>query len=219
MMYFKNRKEAGKVLANQLSQYKGQKNAIVALGDGAVVVAQAIAEEVPAVITMLVTEAIVPPGEDVPVGYIDQDGTFVPNKLLNESELKEFTDEYRSLIEQQKLEGLHKMIALTSGKDIFPHSKLHGYNIMMVADGFSSGPLLDSIVELLKPIKINKFVISVPIACATTADRINRYSDDVHTLGVADFYLGANHYYEDNAIPSHEEIVDIVANSIANWQF
>jgi len=219
MLYFKDRNEAGKTLASQLGQYKGQKNALIALSDGAVMVAKSIAEEIPAVITLLVTEAIAPPGEDIPVGYIDQDGAFVENKLLTSEELRGFTEEYRTLIEQQKLEKLHRMIALAGGKNIFPQDKLHDYNIMMVADGFSSGPLIDSLVDLLKPIRIKNFVIAVPVACVTTVERINRYSDDVHALGIADFYKGPDHYFEDNTIPPHEEILKIVEDSIARWQF
>lgn len=219
MLYFKNRQEAGKVLAGQLSKYKGQKNALVALSDGAVIVAEEIAKQVPSLITLLVTEAIAPPGEDTPVGYIDQDGTFVENKLLTSEQLHEFTDEYRTMIEQQKLEKLHKMIALAGGKNIFPHEKLHDYNIIMVADGFSSGPLIDSLVDLLKPIRIRNFVIAVPVACVTTVERINRYSEDVQVLGVADFYKGADHYFEENQLPSHDEILKIIETNISNWQF
>jgi predicted phosphoribosyltransferase len=219
MLFFKNRYEAGKTLGGELAKYQGQKNAFIALGDGSIPVCKAILETVPGVLTMLITEAIVPPGEDFPVGYIDQDGAFVPNKLLSESEREYYEAEYRNYIEGEKLEKLHMTTALSGGTDIFPHAKLHDYNIIMVSDGFSSGPLLDSLVDLLKPIRIKNFSIAVPVACVTTVDRMHEYSQDVHALGIADFYMGPNHYFQDNTLPEHKDALNDVATSIANWQF
>lgn len=219
MLFFKNRTQAGELLAKELEKYKGEKNAIIALGDGSVSVAEAITKSVPAIITMLVTEAIALPGETDPIGYIDQDRTFVPNKLMNPGQLQDFMDEYRTYIEQQKMEKFSMITALAGGDDVFPHSKLHGYNIIMVSDGFSSGPLLDSIVDLLKPIRINKFIVAVPVACITTMDRINHVADEVDCLGVAEFYMGVNHYYEDNTLPEHKAVIKTVTSSITNWTY
>jgi putative phosphoribosyl transferase len=221
MLYYKNRREAGKILAEQLSVDKNPKTALIALGDGAIPVCLAITEKVPAVITMLITQAIALPGEkEMPIGFVDGEGTFVPNKLMSDIERQEYESEYFSYIEQEKREKLHQSIALSAGHDIFPHSKLHGYDIVMVSDSFNCGPLVDSIIDLLKPIRINKFPIAVPVVCGTTVERINRYSDNVQVLGVADNYLGASHYFEDASdVPSHEDAIKIIEKSIATWQF
>ncbi len=218
MLYFKNRVEAGNELAKKLEKYKGQKNAIVALGDGSVMVAAPIIKEVPALITMLVTEAVALPGESDPVGYVDQNGVFVPNKRLTQSQQEGFNSEYRSYIEQQKFQKFRTMNALYGGSEFFPVSELHDHNIIMVSDGFSSGPLLESLVELLKPIRLKNFIVATPVACVTTMQAIKEHADDVFCLNVAQFYMGVNHYYADNTLPEHQKVLSFLKTSLEDFR-
>lgn len=214
-MYYKNRAEAGALLAEKLKKYKGQKNVIIAVNEGSVVVAAPIAKALECPITLMTTKAIALPGETNPVGYINQNGDFVFNKLLSEGQRNEFTSEYHTYIEQQKTEKLHQMNALVSGRgSIFEPNQLHGSNIMLVSDGLSSGPLLDSLIEYLKPIRINQLIVALPIACITTVDRLHMYADNLVVLDVAEFFMGTNHYYEDNKLPDTQTVsnaLDVIA--------
>lgn len=217
-MYYKNRADAGGLLAAKLIKYKGQKNTIIAVNDGSVVVAAPIAKELECPITLLTTQAIALPGETNPVGYINQNGDFVFNKLLSEGQRDAFMSEYRTYIEQQKLEKLHQMHALVSGKgSIFEPKQLHGSNIILVSDGLSSGPLLDSLIDYLKPIRIQKLIIALPVACITTVDRLHMYADELDVLGVAEYFMGTDHYYEDNYIPDSQRISQALDTIAEQW--
>lgn len=217
-MYYKNRAEAGKKLAEKLAKYSSEKTIIIAINDGAVVVSAPIAKQLRCGIAVLTTRAIALPGEDQPVGYINQSGDFVYNKLLSEGQRDEIVGEYRTFLEQEKTEQLRTMNALVGGEDvIFDHNKLHGFNIILVSDGLSSGPLLDSITEYLKPVRVNKLIIALPIACITTVDRLHMYADELCVLGVAKYFLGTDHYYEDNTIPNHETIMNAVSAISSEW--
>lgn len=206
-MYFKNRADAGVLLAEKLKPHKGQHNTIIAVSDGSVVVAAPIAKLLQCPITLMTTKAIMLPGESQPVGYINQNGDFVYNKLLSEGQRDEMSGEYRTYIDQQKTEKFRQISALITGKGgIFDPKKLHGSNIILVSDGLSSGPLLDSILEYLKPIRIQKLIIALPIACITTVDRLHMYADELDVLSVAEFFMGTDHYYENNQLPDSEKI-------------
>jgi len=216
-MYFKNRIQAGEQLATRLLPHKGQKNVVIAVNDGSVLVGGPIAKQLSSVLTLLLTEAITVPGEAQPIGYINQEGEFVPNKLLSQGQQDAYTQEYRNHIEQEKQQKFHAINALISGEGFLPHDKLRDSNIILVSDGLSSGPLLDSIVDFLKPIRIQKLIIALPIACITTVDRIHMYADEIQCLGVAEYFMGTNHYYEDNAIPPHKKIVDTISTIVQSW--
>jgi len=40
----------------------------------------------------------------------------------------------------------------------------------------------------------------------------------VHILDVKENFMGVDHYYEDNTIPSHEEVIAKINENILNWQ-
>ena len=50
---------------------------------------------------------------------------------------------------------------------------------------------------------------------ATNKERINYY---MHILDVKENFMGTNHYYEDNTLPSKEETVKKINQVILNWQ-
>jgi len=217
-MYYKNRAEAGNLLAKKLEKYTGQKNAIIAVSDGSVVVAAPIAKQLECVITLMTTKAIALPGETQPVGYINQNGDFVFNKLLSEGQRDEFTSEYRTYIEEQKSQKMHQMNALVTGKGgIFEPKQLYGSNIILVSDGLNSGPLLDSIIDYLKPVKIEKLIIALPIACVTTVDRLHMYADELVVLDVTEYFMGTDHYYESNQLPGNQTIIKALDTIYNQW--
>jgi hypothetical protein len=40
----------------------------------------------------------------------------------------------------------------------------------------------------------------------------------VHILDVKENLISVDHYYDDNKMPSHEEIISILNQNILNWQ-
>ena len=42
--------------------------------------------------------------------------------------------------------------------------------------------------------------------------------DDLHILDVKGNYMGTDHYYEDNSLPSREETVEKINQVILNWR-
>src|SRR5689334_7291897 len=101
-MYFKDRTEAGQKLAKELLKYKEQTCTLVALSDGAVVIAAQIAKKLNCPITMLLAEPIEAPGESIEVASINQEGTYSQNAYYSKGQQEEFDMEYHGIFEQEK---------------------------------------------------------------------------------------------------------------------
>ena len=72
-MYFKSRMEAGAILAEQLMEkYRYENCAVVALGEGGVLIGEQIAVNLHCVLMMLLSEGIAVPGEGVDFGAMSQ---------------------------------------------------------------------------------------------------------------------------------------------------
>ncbi len=217
-MYFNDRIEAGKKLAEQLSKYRYDNCAVVALSDGGVLVGAQIAIELHCVLTMLLTEQIKLPGELEPIAAVNQDGGFTYNNMFSTGQIEEFTAEFHHYIEQQKLEKLHEMNRLLGQGGIIKRELLRGHTVILVSDGLSSGYSLDAAASFLKSIKIEKLVIATPIASVPAVDRMHIIADEICCLSVIDNYMNTNHYYEDNKLPDHEAIVKTIETIVYKWR-
>lgn len=216
-MYYKDRHQAGKLLADKLQKYRYENTAVVALSDGGVIIGAEIAKALHCVLTMLLTEEIKLPGEHNPVAVVNQDGGFTYNNMFSTGQLEGFTSDYRTYIEQEKLQKLHSINKLLGDGGLIRKDLLYGRNIILVSDGLQNGLSLDAAADFLKPIKIDRLIVATPLANVQAVDRMHLMADEIVCLNVAENMMDIGHYYEDSSLPSHEQIVKTIETIVLNW--
>ncbi len=218
-MYFRNRNEAGMQLAAELiERYRYEDCAVVALNDGAVLVAEPIATGLHSVLTMLLIENIEIPGEGLTIGGVSQAGTFTYNGMLSAGEVEGYRQEFFGYFEEQKREAMSRINRLLGDGGLIDKDLLRGRNIILVSDGFQDAASLDVALDFLKPIRTKKLVIATPTASVPAVDRLHLFADELHVLDVKANFMGVDHYYEENDIPSHEDTVKKINDTILNWR-
>lgn len=216
-MYFRNRAEAGRLLAKKLSKYKGQQITVMALSPGAAIIGAQIAMRLHAGISLLLTEGIYLPGENDALGGLSSEGTFTYNNMYSAGEIEEMAMEFNNYIEQQKMEKRHRLNILLSHEGEIHKDSLRHHVVVVVSDGLPNGFSLDVAEDYLNTIAIKKLVIACPIASASAVDRMHLIGDEIFCLSVADNYLETNHYYDDNTIPDIPGTLKIMRNIALNW--
>lgn len=218
-MYFENREQAGRILADELvEKYRYENCCVVALSDGAVVVGEQIAQALHCILTLLLVQDIEVPGEGVSYGSVSPDGTFTYNGMFSAGEIEEYNSEYYGYLEEKKREAFQNLNRLLGDGGIIDEKMLTDHVVILVADGLDSGASLDAAANFLKPIRIQKLVVATPISTVPVVDKLHVLADELHVLDVKDNFLGVNHYYEHNDIPSHEETVKKINQIVLNWQ-
>lgn len=218
-MYFKSRTVAGEELAGQLlEKYRYEDCAVLALSDGAVLVGEPIATALHSVLTMLLIESIEIPGEGINIGGLNQSGTFTYNGMLSAGQIEGFRQEYFGYFEEKKREAMMRINRLLGDGGLVNKDLLKGRNIILVSDGFYDAASLDVALDFLKPINTQKVIVATPTASVASVDRLHVTVDEMCILDVKDNFMGVDHYYEDNTVPSHEETVKKINDIILNWQ-
>jgi putative phosphoribosyl transferase len=217
-MYFHSRAEAGQKLAAELQKFRYENVAVVALGDGAAIVAEQIAISLHCVLTMLLNENVKMPGERTPLGTVTQGGDFVYNTALSEGEVDEYYSEFHGYIEDQKREKWSYLNRLLGQGGLIDAAMLREHDIILVSDGLKHGMSLDAAADFFKHIKIGKLIVATPIASVQAVDRMHIIADELHCLSVTENYIATNHYYDINDVPSHEEIAKRINDIVHNWQ-
>lgn len=207
------------LLAEQLyEKYRYENCAVVALGDGAVQVGEQIASALHCVLTMIVMESIQIPGESMSFGGISQDGAFTYNSEFSGGELDEYVGEFHGYLEEQKREAMQRMNRLIGEGGVIDEAMLRDRVVILVSDGLDNSATLDVAINFLKPIRIEKLVVATPIATVPVVDKLHIIADELHVLDVKENYLGVNHYYEQNDIPTHEETIAKINQIVLNWR-
>ena len=218
-MYFKSRVAAGQKLADQISQkYQGQQCAVVGLSDGGVMVGAQIALKLSCVLTMLLSDTIELPREDIAIAGISQDGAVNYNTAYSPGQIEDFLGEYHSIIEQEKLEKIHEMHQLVGRGGLIRKDLLREHVVILVSDGLSNGFSLDIAAEFLKPIHLRKLVVATPLASVPAVDRMHILADDIYCLSVIEDYIDTNHYYDTQDVPPHDLVIKTIEQVVSHWK-
>lgn len=218
-MYFESRSEAGKLLAQRLlAQYRYENCAVVALSDGAVLVGEQIAQALHCILTMLLVEDIDLPGESMSFGAVSQNGAFTYNGMFTLGEIDEYVSEFHGYLDDQKRQAFQKINRLLGEGGLIENDMLRDHVVILVADGVDNGAALDVAIDFLKPIRLQRLIVVTPVASVAAADKLHLLADELHILDVKQNYMGTNHYYTDNTIPSHEETIAKINEIVLNWR-
>lgn len=219
MMYFESRAQAGEVLAEQLyEKYRYENMAVVALSDGGVAVGEPIAQRLHCVLTMLVSEAVDVPGENQSFGAVSQAGNFTYNSGLAVSEITEYTTEFHGYLEEKKREAFQRINRLLGDGGIIDKDLLRDHTIVLVNDGLNDMTSFDVAMDFLKPIRIERLIVASPVASVELVDKLHMTADELHILDVKVNYIGTDHYFEQNDLPTHEETIAKINHIVLNWR-
>jgi predicted phosphoribosyltransferase len=177
MHQFKDRSEAGTILATYLKEFAHQKNIIIlALPRGGVPVAYEIATALFLPLDICLVRKLGLPGhEEYAMGAIAFGGTVIFNESII-SILNLEQDAIDRVLKAEQKELIRRE-HLYRGNRPFPD--LLGKTIILVDDGIATGFSMRAAVEALKQDKAAAIIIAVPVASSSTCD-------EMMTLGAVD---------------------------------
>ena len=219
-MHFSSRIHAGRVLAKQiLPLFRYEDCVVLALNSGGVVVGAQIAKEIHSAILMLPIKEIFLPREPMSVGSISFDGSFVVNSDMSLTDSKEFMDEFRGSIEEEKITKLREMTSDIGRVELTNKSMIENRNVILVSDTIKGTTLLDMAYQYLKPIKTKSLIVACPISDVKAVDWMHVMVDKIFCLWVNDDTdSDFNRYFDQNNIPSQRKLNSIIQNIILNWR-
>ncbi len=209
MLRFENRSEAGIQLAQKLTKYMHQNNAIVlGLARGGVVVAHAVAQALSLPLRVLVSKKIGSPNDpELAVGAVAEDGTV----WLNES-LISALDLSPAWLNEAKMQtqalAKQKLALYTHTQNLL---NLEGKIAILVDDGIATGATFLAQILSLKKRGVAKIVAAVPIASKEAWQQVQRLCDEAISLIVIQEFEGISQFYN-----HFEQVEDQTVLSLLN---
>jgi putative phosphoribosyl transferase len=196
---FRDRIEAGLLLASRLKKYKNDPGIVLAVPRGGVPVAYAVASELGFPIEVILTKKIGHPmNKEYAIGAASLTDYFiVPHH--------DVTAEYIEQELQRVRSRLKEMYRRFMG-DKEPKN-LQGKTVIVIDDGIATGNTLMGTINVLRKSKPGKIVIGVPVASKSAMQKLSKEVDELIAVLVPEEFYGVGAYYEDFGQLSDEEVM------------
>ena len=207
---FDNRYDAGRQLAAQLSEYKGQSVVVLAIPNGGVPVALEVALALEADLDLVISRKIpLPLSPEAGFGAVADDGTVI----LNEEVVKRVglsSHQVNYQINQVRAEIRQRSLLYRQNR---PLSVVNGKTVTIIDDGLASGFTMMAAVESVRRRQPKEIVVAVPVTSATALEKIEKVANKVVTVAtgtmpkfyIADFYRYWHDLSDDEVIQCLKE--------------
>ncbi len=196
---FRDRIEAGIVLAEKLKKYKNSEGIVLAVPRGGVPVAYAVARELNLPVDIVLTKKIGhPANEEYAIGAASLKDYFVlPHAGVSDQYIQNELKKVR--------ERLKEMYKKFMGGDE-PES-ITGKTVIVIDDGIATGNTFLATIRILRKEDPAKIVVAAPVASASAAKKLSSEADEVVVATIPDEFYGVGQFYEDFRQVSDEEVL------------
>ena len=205
---FKDRKEAGRILADKLSKYTNHPNAVVlALPRGGVPVAYEVAQELGLPLDVLIVRKLgVPNHEELAMGAIASGGIRFLNRSVIES-LRILPETLEAVERREALELMRREAIYRGNRSPI---QVEGRIVILIDDGIATGSTMRVAIQLLRAQHVQKIIVATPAAPPSAKWEIEPLVDEFIAVVLPPDFYGVGQFYEDFAQMDDDTIYELV---------
>lgn len=204
MALFRDRKDAGRKLAEQLSQYAEDENVLVlGLPRGGVPVAHEVAKSLDSEMDIFLVRKLGVPGhEELAMGAIASGGVRVVNDTVVDAlDIPQRVIDAVAAEEQEELERRERAY-----RGDRPAPRMAGRTVILVDDGLATGASMRAAVVGLRAQNPAKVVAAVPTAAPETCEMFEGEVDEMVCAATPQPFYGVGHWYRDFSQTTDDEV-------------
>jgi predicted phosphoribosyltransferase len=206
---FRDRRDAGRRLADKLAAYVNRPDVIVlALPRGGVPVAYEVARRLVAPMDVFVVRKLGVPGyEELAMGAVATGGVRVLNDQLVEH--LGIPDQMIDAVASRERQELARRERLYRGSRSPPD--VRGRTVILVDDGLATGATMFAAIEALRNQNPARIVVAVPTASPDTCEEMKQKADEVICAITPEPFHAVGRWYRDFSQTTDEEVAALLA--------
>ena len=199
---FKNRKEVGLLLADQLEKYRNTNSIVLAIPRGGVPVAYEISKKLKLPLDVILSKKIGHPyNKEFAIGAVSLE-TMVVHKH------SEVSEEYINSEVTQLRKQLKEKYKLYRGN--YQPLAVKGKNIILVDDGIATGSTLLASIAMLRKSNPSKIIVAVPVAPEDAIVTFQVEADEFICLTSSKYFNSVGEFYEDFRQVEDDEVIHML---------
>jgi putative phosphoribosyl transferase len=205
---FRDRVEAGQLLATKLGMYAGKPDVLVlGLPRGGVPVAFEVSGALDSPLEIFLVRKLGVPGhEELAMGAIASGGVRVLNRDV--IEMLHISSEVIEETTKRELQELGRRGEIYRGNSRPP--EIRGRTAILVDDGLATGSTMSAAVYALRQQGPARTVVGVPLASAETCHEFRSEVDEIVCAVTPEPFYGVGMWYEDFSQTTDEEIQELL---------
>lgn len=215
MAPFKDRRDAGRKLAQKLSKYAGQSNVLIlALPRGGVPVAYEVALALSAPLDIFIVRKLGLPGrEELAIGAVASGGVRVLNGDI--IRMLSIPEEVINVVAKREIQELERRERLYRRNRPLP--EISARTILLIDDGLATGASMRAAIAGLRAQHPDRIIVAVPAAAPDVCKAFESEADEIVCAITPVPFLGVGRWYEDFSQVTDEEVRVLFKE--ANHQF
>jgi putative phosphoribosyl transferase len=210
---FKDRVEAGQILAKALSKYKNQKALVLGLPRGGVPVAFEVAKALRAPLDVYVVRKLGVPGqEELAMGAIATGDV----RVLND----EVIEDLRISEEELETETRKEKEELTRRESLYrgwrPPLDVTNRTVLLIDDGIATGSTIKAAIAALKKQQAGRIVVGVPVAPPSSIEELMTEVDEVVCVSAPELFIAISMWYDEFPQTSDQEVRELLEKAEEN---
>lgn len=204
---FANRAEAGRLLASQFADLRGQDVVVLGIPRGGVVVAEKLAEQLDADLDVVLTHKLGAPGNpELAIGSASEDG-----KLFLDKSLVSIVGASDHYIDQEKSRVLAQIRRRRETyRRIRPKVSLAERILVVTDDGVATGSTMQAALRSLRGQQPAKIICALPVGPQDTVTRLARYADILVCLRCPHVFQAVGRFYSEFDQTEDQQVLDIL---------
>lgn len=213
---FRDRKEAGKLLADALSFLKGRKDVIVlAIPRGGVPVAKEVSESIGAPLDLVITRKIGAPGNpELAIGAVTQEGESIIDPELVSTLL--VSRDYLKEEARRQSDEIRRRLKRYRGDREYP--KLEGKTVVIVDDGIATGSTVRAAIQSVRSRRAATIILAVPVGPPDTITELSKIADRIVCLSTPEPFYAIGEFYNEFEQVEDDEVRELLGTSDAGSQ-
>jgi len=207
-VYFRDRTDAGRLLAQNLAAYKnGPAVLVLGLPRGGVPVAFEISRELNVPLDVFIVRKLGVPGhEELGMGAIATGGTrILHEQLIEELGISPNTIETVTRNEEKELERRETLY-----RDDRPAPVIEGRIVIVADDGLATGSTMKAAIAALRQYRPARLIVAVPTAPVETCEELRKMADEVVCLMTPEPFYAVGGSYVSFSQTTDDEVRDLI---------
>jgi putative phosphoribosyl transferase len=207
---FRDRTEAGRILAQRLDHLRGGDLVVLGLPRGGVPVAFEVAHGLGAPLDVIMVRKLgVPFQPELAMGAIGEGGIRILNtRVLS---LAGVDDRQLATIEARERRELERRVSVYRGSA--QRLSLEGRTAVIVDDGIATGSTVRAAAEVAREQGAARIVIAAPVAPADTLAALESVADEVVVVDIPEPFMAIGSFYRDFTQTTDTEVTRLLERS------
>ncbi|HLF17758.1 MAG TPA: phosphoribosyltransferase family protein [Candidatus Omnitrophota bacterium] len=208
---FRDRQEAGRLLAQTLLRYHGEKTVVLGIPRGGVVVANEIANVLSAPLDVVFAHKLgAPENPELAMGAVTENGALYLNERITSRLI--ILPEYIAAEKERQLNHIKQKSALF--RRLRPKIPLKGKTVIITDDGVATGATLQAALWSARMEKPKKLIAAVPVGPEETLRQLSVDADEMVCLRVPAFLTAIGQFYIHFGQVEDSEVLEMLKRSV-----